>query len=37
MMLKTPKAKIKLDSSERDSRKDFTKIRKCPEFTNGKY
>lgn len=36
MRLRTPKAKMKLDSSEWDSRKDFNKIRRCPEFSNGK-
>lgn len=34
--LKTPKAKIELDSSEWDPRKHFNKIRRCPELTNGK-
>lgn len=36
MILKVPKAKIKLNSSEWDSRKDFNKIRRGPDVTNGK-
>lgn len=36
MRLKTPKAEIKLDSSEWDPRKHFNKIRRCLELTNGK-